>query len=254
MAPIKFEEQIKDKLEKRSLSPSSDSWSKLANRLEAEEKPTKNPWFWWLGMAAAIVIMFTVSYQFFGSGESESGLPILVEEQNEEKKNSTLNKIETIELANEAEPKVEIPQEQKTTEEPEIIEYKSTIQTNKKERIQLASNAVEEEKMNEKIEAKKQSVLNEDELLMRRAVASALEDLKSENTGVTDREIDSLLKLASQELLMDKQLKESAQSVNAEALLQSVEDEMGQSFRSRVFDALKTSFETVKTAVAERNN
>ena len=29
MAPIKFEEQIKDKLEKRSLSPSSDSWSKL---------------------------------------------------------------------------------------------------------------------------------------------------------------------------------------------------------------------------------
>jgi len=34
MAPIKFEENIKDKLEKRTLSPASDSWSKLAERLD----------------------------------------------------------------------------------------------------------------------------------------------------------------------------------------------------------------------------
>ena len=34
----------------------------------------------------------------------------------------------------------------------------------------------------------------------------------------------------------------------------SVEDDMGQSFRSKVFEALTESYKTVKTAVAERNN
>ena len=42
MAPIKFEENIKDKLEKRTLTPSSESWSKLSERLDAEDNSSKN--------------------------------------------------------------------------------------------------------------------------------------------------------------------------------------------------------------------
>ena len=89
--------------------------------------------------------------------------------------------------------------------------------------------------------------------MMKDAVADALNDLKSENT-VTDREIDSLLKLASKELFKDKLQKETSKIVDANALLLSVEEDMGQSFRSVVFDALKGGYKTVKTAVAERNN
>jgi len=34
MAPIKFEEDIRDKLEKRQLKPSSNAWKKLSDRLD----------------------------------------------------------------------------------------------------------------------------------------------------------------------------------------------------------------------------
>ena len=89
---------------------------------------------------------------------------------------------------------------------------------------------------------------------MKKAVANALINLKSENNSVTEREIDSLLKIASKELFKERLQKETSKIVDANALLMSVEDEMGQSFRSKVFEALKESYETVKTAVADRNN
>ena len=46
MAPIKFEENIKDKLEKRTVMPSEASWSKLSQRLDGEEKRNKRSSFW----------------------------------------------------------------------------------------------------------------------------------------------------------------------------------------------------------------
>lgn len=86
------------------------------------------------------------------------------------------------------------------------------------------------------------------------AVAETLKGIKDTNITVTDREVDSLLKLASKEIFKEQLQKETSKTVDAESLLMSVEDEMGQSFRTKVFEALKESYETVRTAVAERNN
>jgi len=80
MAPIKFEENIKDKLEKRILSPSSEGWSKLVDRLDEDEKKSKKPMYWWLSIAAGLLIMVAVSFQFFNTDESENVLPQMVEE------------------------------------------------------------------------------------------------------------------------------------------------------------------------------
>ena len=56
--------------------------------------------------------------------------------------------------------------------------------------------------------------------------------------------------MAAVEEMMD----EIANVVSAEDLLLSVEDDLEKSFRTKAFEALKSSFETVKTAVADRNN
>ena len=95
MAPIKFEEQLKDKLEERNLQPSSESWAKLSERLDAEEKKTKFPWFWWMGIAAAVIITLTVFMQTLGPKNTEQSLPQVVEQEvkddfnNTEKSNTT---------------------------------------------------------------------------------------------------------------------------------------------------------------------
>ena len=260
MAPIKFEEQLKDKLEKLSLSPSADGWSKLSERLDVDEKKSKNPLFWWLSIAAGLIIMIAISIQVFNKSDREEMLPQVVEEQVKgeqlENKNQNLNTTKSIELAIDNEAIEDEKESSERIKEPQIIDYKKVTHKKNKVNTELA----ERTGLNiENDESKNVEELNNElpevtkESMMKDAVADALNDLKSENT-VTDREIDSLLKLASKELFKDKLQKDTSKIVDANALLLSVEEDMGQSFRSIVFDALKGGYETVKTAVAERNN
>jgi hypothetical protein len=65
MAPIKFEEQLKDKLEQRRIQPSSDAWKQLNNKLDANESKHNNKGFWMLGIAATIVgILLALTFVF----------------------------------------------------------------------------------------------------------------------------------------------------------------------------------------------
>jgi len=255
MAPIKFEENIKDKLEKRTLSPAANSWSKLSERLEADEKKSRNPIFWWLSIAAGLIIMIAVSAHFFKSNTIQNELPQMVNDDEKQEqleiKTPKPENTKAIELVVE-DNENDLP----AVENSKIIDSKKTTEKKQKTKIQLAENGAPIQKQ----EKLKRDELNKDlksitnKTLMKEAVANAINDIKSENTSVTDREIDSLLKVASKELFKDKLQKETSKMVDANALLSSVEDEMGQSFRSKVFEALKESYETVKTSLAERNN
>jgi hypothetical protein len=253
MAPIKFEEKLKDKLEKRTLSPSSDGWSKLSDRLDADEKKSKNPFFWWLSIAAGLIIMIAVTAQFFGTEESEKIIPNLVEEKviNEktEQVNPEIEAIKSSDIAEENSQNEEIEKSLRTNE-PQRIDQENLISQKSQGKKQLA----ETNTANKKNES---SIVNDrvketNELDFKNAVAAALNDLNTDNTSVTDKEVDSLLKLASKALFRENLNKERTQTVDATELLMSVEDDMGQSFRSRVFEALKESYSSVKTAVVER--
>ena len=260
MAPIKFEENIKDKLEKRTLSPSSESWSKLSDKLETDQKKSKNPLFWWFSIAAGLIIMIAVSAHFFNSNRDDA-LPKMVEENKKvepfKANTQKQNEINSIELAKEEDLVKNKDESLLNKEESHIINYKK-VRGEKSKIATKLSNKIEPKtktnttKQEDFIKQKAQNLL--DEVIMENAVAEALKELKSENTTVTDREIDSLLKIASKELFKQKLQKETSKTVDANALLMSVEDEMGQSFRSKVFEALKDSYDTVKTAVADRNN
>ncbi|MFC0602985.1 hypothetical protein [Winogradskyella pulchriflava] len=259
MAPIKFEEQLKDKLEKRTLSPSADGWAKLSDRLDAEEKKSKSPWFWWVGIAAGVLIMLAIIVQASGSKGIQDTTPKLVEEEKtiEHKIDDlqpNLNEANPTELAIEDE-QIETEENiEETVKKPEIIDYKSVIDKKPKAKTQLVDHSKSEDAQEtNEVNKDRQALINQTEI-NKNAVVQAIKDFKAENTTVTDREVDSLLKLASKELFKAKLQKETSKTVDADDLLMSVQDEMGQSFRSKVYEALKDSYETVKTAVAERNN
>lgn len=260
MAPIKFEEQLKDKLEKRSLQPSDDSWAKLSQRLDAEEKKSKNSWFWWMGIAAGLIIFLAIAIQTFGSKENQNAEPILVKEEvtddkienNQPIDNDTKNTDLAIDdKQDEVERMVEENEKQS-----EIINYKSVTSKNPTSKTQLSSSDTAENKKIESMDISnaQKEIVNKEAIINTDAVVKAIESFKAENITVTDREVDSLLKLASKELFKEKLQKETAKIVDAKSLLEEVEEDMGQSFRSKVFDALKDSYNAVKTKVAERNN
>ena len=73
------------------------------------------------------------------------------------------------------------------------------------------------------------------------------------NEDLTDLEVASLLRKAQEEILTEK-LINSDNSVNPEALLSQVEEELDQSFRDKILQKLKSGYNKVRTAVADRNN
>ncbi|MCA0154302.1 hypothetical protein [Winogradskyella vincentii] len=261
MAPIKFEEQLKEKLEKRTLTPSSDGWANLSNRLDADDKKSKRPIYWWLSIAAMLVIMIAITIQVFNKdGVTEISSEIVNEESNEIKDNEDailINNEDNQLVSEEVSPKEQIQEEEKT--ENSIIDnnIKQLVENKSAPKTKLVSNTKKVEVKNLELESHKadinQNIIKNPEI-DKTAVAEVIENIKETSAIQLDREVDSLLKLASKQLTTNKLIKESSKTVDANALLEEVQDDMGQSFRSRVFEALKDSYETVKTAVAQRNN
>ncbi|GAB4155775.1 MAG: hypothetical protein Tsb0033_05460 [Winogradskyella sp.] len=258
MAPIKFEEQLKDKLEKRSLQPSAESWSKLSERLDAEEKKTKNPWFWWMGIAAAVVITLTIVTQTIGTKDTEQFLPQVVEQDLKEDTNkveeSATKDIQEMKLAAENNESKTSSEQEDHKNKTEISNYKSVAKNQTKSQLAIDEKIDKANTANNINSKNEQSAIIEDPVIDKAVVLQAIEDLNPQKTSVTDREVDSLLKVANKELFKDKLQKDASRTVDAKSLLEEVEDDMGQSFRTKVYEALKDGYQTVKTAVAHRND
>ena len=128
MAPIKFEENLRDKLEGRSLQPSANSWSKLSDRLDKEEKSGRKPWIGWLSIAAGLIIFLAIAIQVFGSKTTDNAKPEFVnedvKEQQIDEKQPQFEEFNTMDLALEEEILEEQENEKKTVDESKIKNYK----------------------------------------------------------------------------------------------------------------------------------
>lgn len=264
MAPIKFEDNLKDKLEKRTLQPSADAWSKLSTRLDAEEKKKNTKLFWWFGIAASIVGIILVTTMFFNKSEFKNDTPEIVDTktQKEVLKEEILNSVskekeEQVVVSKKVESTEDEKQSIATTKSINAVTSKSIkVVTPNKEIVIKQAVAVNDQEKQEKIQKSIETPVNtlDFEKAKIDAVVAEIKKLKTENVTVTDTEIDLLLKQAEREILKNRIYNETTRTVDANALLQDVEADLEQSFRTKVFEALKNSYDTVKTAVAERNN
>ena len=69
-----------------------------------------------------------------------------------------------------------------------------------------------------------------------------------------DLEIDLLLNNAQKDVALIENKNNDRAVVDANSLLEEVEIDLEDSFRNKIFQTIKSSYKTVKTAVAERNN
>lgn len=263
MAPIKFEDKLKDKLENRTLMPSPDSWNTLADRLDKEEEKNNNSRFWWLGIAASILGIILVTTQFYKNDSEVKDLPIVVDTQTIPESNTELTKepVEYKDVISNSESVTEIindsPKDEvaltssvKTNEEQKPIRKEKIISQPEITKDVIASTASSKPDIKQDV---KVNALSQEELKIIEVV-DVIKQLTADESLVSEREIDSLLKQAQREIIQQRIYDESTKTVNADALLQDVEVELDQSFRAKVFDALKSSYNSVKTAVAERRN
>ncbi|MEM7185911.1 MAG: hypothetical protein AAF466_04560 [Bacteroidota bacterium] len=286
MAPIKFEENIREKLQERELQPGKDAWSKLESKLDTQFPEKKGNRSFWLAIAASMVgVLLVVSYFAFELNKEqpeqlvvdETELPSVENTERvqpviqESMKEVEQEQVATSNLSEEVEEDVldeklmeKRPKQQRLlateTKGDVILENNAAINSEEKESIVeipmketavIAKNEIEEkrpEAINE--------IRPEDGFMNAKVdeVVASIQQIENANNTVTAEEIDALLRKAQRDIANQRLLDSSTKKIDATALLQDVETELERSFRDKVFDALGDGYNKIRTAVAERNN
>lgn len=258
MAPIKFEDNLKEKLEQRRFQPSINAWETLEKRLEANNNKKNNKGFWGLGIAASFVGILIIASIFFNNKKDniiEQNVVDVEDVQKPKSKNETILQNETLEqvaLEELKDEKETLKTKMKGPENTPVL--KTQLQQKQRELISGANKdvvaQVETESPNN---IKAEAVLSYEDIKLQEVVAQ-VQELKKANNTVSDAEINALLDQAQKDIALHKLYNESTKKVDANALLQDVEADLEQSFRDRAFKAIKSGYNYVKTTVAERNN
>jgi len=248
MAPIKFEENIKDKLDDRSLKPSVNAWNNLEQRLDAQDKKQKGKVFWWFGLAASIISIFLITQQFMSVDfQNEKLAPVIVDTKNEEFKTRISNN-----------------QIVKEEQEKNVISIKESNSKIKKDKVLIKSDqislkenpivkaeVIEDETIQNEITLPDVEISNNGIGHTSIVESSPLED--SDN-AIANVEIDALLEQAKQNIIKEDRSDTRTKAVDANELLLGIEGDIEHSFRGKAIKIIETNYKTIKNAVATRND
>ncbi|TDI72355.1 MAG: hypothetical protein E2O86_00195 [Bacteroidetes bacterium] len=281
MAPIKFEENIREKLQERELQPSKEAWNKLSDRLEKEPHKKNNRRLWMAVAAGFVGVLLVVS--FLLDSKNNTNIDQIVVEDNitpqaeekitidsnieesiventtgsmaevETKREENFSENENIRKNNRTEIVVNTQNDMNTLIEKDGT-YHEEIQTPVEDEVihdSLAFNTKDEKTVEE------EPVKTENDLFIDnkvKEVITAIDQIKKDKNMITADDIDALLKIAQRDISDNRILNSNDRKVDATALLIDVENELERSFRDRVFEALGNGFNKIRTAVVERNN
>ena len=227
MEPNNMENQFKDKLNKREIKPSENSWDRLDAMLAVAEKPKRN--YQWMYFAASFLGFILIATVFFNQTEELIDVKhqeVVVEPNPiQEPENSLENVLENpikndVQVANSAE-KAIVKEEIKNNNLPKS---NPRVAQNTVDKIALSSNGkpISAPIINQKTE------INVD--------ANAL--LASVETEKPTPSLGS---------------KTIPVKINSNELLSQVDDELELSFRQKVLKSVNKRYQEVKVAVAKRN-
>lgn len=254
MAPIKFEENIKDKLEKRTINPSANAWGSLSEQLGQAEVKKSNNRFWWIGVAASLVGVLLITNVFF-----ENKTPtVLVDTKDVNNKIEVAKSTEIDEALQKGANTKEDINVAVITEKQEVenivVANKRENRNDKQLSTQTKKNSIQK-RLNQNLD-KTESIafLNEPkETKEQEVLVAELVVSKDAKVTVLDSEIELLLSKANQEIAVQSSTAGHLVPIDPNGLLQDVEDELEESFRDKMLKKVKSGYNTVRTAVVERN-
>jgi len=247
MEPTKFENHIKETLKGSEIKPSEAAWYKIKGQIKNDYEPKRTGYFRYviaagfIGILILSVLYFTTDDVTLNQEVQVAAKPLIpfVDKEKEELLKAAVPEEESVIAA------VEDPYEADEEKSVAVSKKESKRELVISEDAKLANTEelqnITSEDSNELIDSKITEVL---------ATVTTLEE---NNKELTDLEVDSLLRQAQKEILTQKLLN-SDNTVNPSALLSQVEEEMDQSFRDQIFEKLKSGYNKVRTAVADRNN
>ncbi|WP_028284348.1 hypothetical protein [Olleya marilimosa] len=239
MAPNKFEKQLKDTLERRTIAPSKIAWSQLDTQLDVQKNKQKFP-FWWFSIAATFLGVFLAIFVF---NDKQDPINVVIEDvKNEILLPSEINQIN---------------KQNKVTKiitSPELVVDKVNVKPKNKavtNKNKATIQSVQAEKSNVVLVVNDKIKL-EDKATIASATNSEKPIDKTSQTTTITSEADLLLKEAYSDV-QDNYNTYIPEKIDANSLLEDVEMKSEKSLKNRLFHAVKSGYETLKTTVAERD-
>ena len=245
-----LENQIREKLNSREINPTEMAWDRLDAMLTVVEEKKSKKGFSWLFIAACFLGMLTVGTLIYKLNLND--IKIENEVVNEQKKSNSNDNLNSNDSSNEL-----------------IINENVKITVDKKQQIVLQSSQ-NNKIQNQNLQSKNQNLNNKTIINQKTTEKNEIEKLNQsneilvqiENKILQNKEIvtsNSNVDVSSEALLASvdkarKSVKQSKVTVNANSLLSQINGEINTDYRETRFQKLKRNFETVKVAVANRNN
>ncbi|MBJ2174234.1 hypothetical protein JBL43_08295 [Aureibaculum sp. A20] len=253
MAQNKFEQHIKEELNRREIQPSDNAWNKISNKLEPPQKE-KKPRYMWLGVAASFAGLLIISTIYFNYDKTDSNDSNTVVETNKENieiierdSNSLAKEVEENQIAN---TEVVTPSNSKEGYKKEKVER---LEKEIKKPIINEDNAMAIVQTQQKVKNDK-VVFSQEEIIQQKIaeVVAKVDKLEKDSSTLTDLEVDALILQAQKEILQNKIFRQD-RSVDAMALLNEVEGELERPLKDKLFDLLKKGILETKNALADSN-
>ncbi len=229
--------KYREALQNRTINPSPDSWEKLNERLNLHQNKDKGRSFLFLKIASVILIFISVGIYFFEPQEDIINTPVIaVPTIKEDFKNiPDVNDTKQIEVATAS-------KNSTSQKKPLINSY--TDEAISKE-VAFAQPDTEGEP----------TVIEETEVAVIDSLTETI--LISEKTNAEDQimddEIDELLHQSKIKLIVNGQIS-SQKLVNADALLNSVEDDLNKSLKQKLLEKIATTLKKDREVVSSKEN
>ncbi|RYJ41171.1 hypothetical protein [Flavobacterium beibuense] len=227
MEPNKWEKEIKEKLNKRTIQPGEMAWDRLDAMLSVAEKK-KTPKYRWMYVAAGF-LGFILAGTFF-----------LNQQKTEEIINNSTNTVVTA------------PEQKENLKESNVTNAQVREFEDANEISNTAVASIEKTTVKKKTNAKKQEpVINTvaPQNTTIAVVGVVKTEILTENLS-PDQEAEVLLAETMNNISSSQQTKVK---VSANSLLSEVEGELDNNFRSKVWQTVTKNYNVVKTTVVNRN-
>ncbi|WP_054851920.1 hypothetical protein [Olleya sp. ITB9] len=246
MAPNKFENHLKETLDRRTITPSKNAWSQLDSRLDNQQSKRKFP-FWLLGLAATFTGVFLAVFLFNNNQVEPINVVIDLKKEKIEVPVKKINK-KKIEVANsgETEKETKTKQEESTKIKPSKISSNNINKT-----IAKVSVSTKIEKGNQ-LTTKASVSENDNNTAVANAITDSIKPNNASSKPSVNNEAEVLLNKAYAEVRQNKN-KYKSEKINANSLLEDIEMSSEKSLKNRLFHAVKSGYETLKTTVVERD-
>lgn len=226
MEPNKFENEIRNQLNQRTIQPSENSWDRLDAMLTVAEHKSKRS-YKWIYIAASFVGFTLIGFFLFNQQKNEA---LIIPEKNvviEEKQPSEIIK------------------------KSEVSSESITLKTNQTRAVATIAYDVKVRKSLTEIDPKKDQVLD---LAIANTQENVVEVPTNLQTSIKINPETLLANVEKGETLTIKSQSSSTLKVDPNSLLSSVEKEVDESFRDKAIQTLNKNYKSVKSLLANRNN